>query len=167
MQGRLGDYGLAKLYQHGEELNTTRVIGTLGYSELARVVVPTSSSDVCNNGVVILEVGVREETNRAGGVTGGGGSDRLGEGALREREGGSSGRHPSIKVQYEAGEMELLLKFGLASCHQDLQRRPTMKEAVVLLVGKQAHPKNYQNFERVRTKLYQKDLMHVPSTSSF
>lgn len=31
MRGRLGDFGLAKLYQHGEVPNTTRVVGTLGY----------------------------------------------------------------------------------------------------------------------------------------
>ncbi|KAI3941225.1 hypothetical protein MKX01_029799 [Papaver californicum] len=31
MRGRLGDFGLAKLYQHGQVPGTTRVVGTLGY----------------------------------------------------------------------------------------------------------------------------------------
>ncbi|XP_059664246.1 L-type lectin-domain containing receptor kinase S.1-like [Cornus florida] len=31
MRGRLGDFGLAKLYTQGEVPNTTRVVGTLGY----------------------------------------------------------------------------------------------------------------------------------------
>jgi serine/threonine protein kinase len=58
MRGRLGDFGLVKLYQHGEVPNTTRVVGTLGYlaPELGRVVAPTSASNVYSFGVVILEV---------------------------------------------------------------------------------------------------------------
>ncbi|KAK7271075.1 hypothetical protein RJT34_26684 [Clitoria ternatea] len=58
MRGRLGDFGLAMLYQHGEVLNTTRVVGTLGYLalELATVTTPTSASDVYNFGVLLLEV---------------------------------------------------------------------------------------------------------------
>jgi serine/threonine protein kinase len=58
MRGRLGDFGLVKLYQHGEVPNTTRVVGTLGYlaPELGRMVAPTSASNVYSFGVVILEV---------------------------------------------------------------------------------------------------------------
>ncbi|KAF3437518.1 hypothetical protein FNV43_RR20272 [Rhamnella rubrinervis] len=59
MRGRLGDFGLAKLYQHGEVPNTTRVVGTLGYlaPELATIAAPTAASDVYSFGVVVLEVG--------------------------------------------------------------------------------------------------------------
>lgn len=58
MRGRLGDFGLAKLYQHGEVPNTTRVVGTLGYlaPELATMASPTAASDVYSFGVVLLEV---------------------------------------------------------------------------------------------------------------
>lgn len=31
MNGRLGDFGLARLYEHGKNPQTTRVVGTLGY----------------------------------------------------------------------------------------------------------------------------------------
>ncbi|KAL0402799.1 UNVERIFIED_CONTAM: L-type lectin-domain containing receptor kinase S.4 [Sesamum radiatum] len=31
MNGRLGDFGFAKLYEHGANPNTTKVVGTLGY----------------------------------------------------------------------------------------------------------------------------------------
>ncbi|XVE85037.1 hypothetical protein DITRI_Ditri17bG0060300 [Diplodiscus trichospermus] len=66
-RGRLGDFGLAKLYEHGQFPNTTRVVGTLGYlaSELATAAVPTTASDVCSFGVVVLEMAadarIREE----------------------------------------------------------------------------------------------------------
>ncbi|KAJ1400953.1 Serine/threonine-protein kinase, active site [Sesbania bispinosa] len=48
MNGRLGDFGLAKLYEHGANPNTTCVVGTLGYlaPELTRTGKPTTSSDV-------------------------------------------------------------------------------------------------------------------------
>ncbi|KAB1215661.1 L-type lectin-domain containing receptor kinase S.1 [Morella rubra] len=139
MQGRLGDFGLAKLYQHGEVPNTTRVVGTLGYlaPELATVAVPTSSSDVYSYGVVILEVACgrkpielsasEEETVLIEWVRELYVNGKVGEAA-----------DPRIRGQYEAGEMELLLKLGLACCHPDPQRRPTMKDVVALLVGEQA-----------------------------
>jgi len=44
---------------------------------------------------------------------------------------------PTIRGQYEAEEMEMVLKLGLACCHPEPQRRPTMKEVVALLVGEQ------------------------------
>ncbi|GFQ03905.1 L-type lectin-domain containing receptor kinase s.1 [Phtheirospermum japonicum] len=43
MRGRLGDFGLMKLYTHGEAPNKTRVVGTLGY--LAPEVVTLAGTD--------------------------------------------------------------------------------------------------------------------------
>lgn len=139
MRGRLGDFGLAKLYQHGEVPNTTRVVGTLGYlaPELATMASPTAASDVYSFGVVLLEVAcgrkpiemeaaedevvlidwVRELYARG----------RVGEAADRRLEG-----------QYEEEQMEVALKLGLACCHPDPQRRPSMKEIVAVLVGESA-----------------------------
>jgi len=56
--GRLSDFGLAKLYEHGSNANTTRVVGTLGYlaAELCRTGKPTTSSDVYAFGALLLEV---------------------------------------------------------------------------------------------------------------
>ena len=58
MNGRLGDFGLAKLYEHGSNPSTTRVVGTLGYlaPELTRTGKPTTSSDVYAFGALVLEV---------------------------------------------------------------------------------------------------------------
>lgn len=58
LNGRLGDFGLAKLYDHGSNPSTTRVVGTLGYMapELTRTGKPTTSSDVFAFGAFLLEV---------------------------------------------------------------------------------------------------------------
>jgi hypothetical protein len=136
MRGRLGDFGLAKLYQHGEVPNTTRVVGTLGYlaPELARVAAPTSASDVYSFGVVILEVAcgrrpidmaaTEEEVVLMEWVR-----ELYGQGKVSEAA------DPTMRGQYEAEEMEMVLKLGLACCHPEPQRRPTMKEVVALLLG--------------------------------
>ncbi|XP_031261430.1 L-type lectin-domain containing receptor kinase S.1 [Pistacia vera] len=140
MRGRLGDFGLAKLYQQGEVPNTTRVVGTLGYlaPELATVSAPTSASDVYSFGVVILEVAcgrrpidMTAETDEEAVLT-----DWVrefyGQGRICEA---ADGR---IREEYEVEEMELILKLGLVCCHPDPQRRPSMKEVVAVLVGKEA-----------------------------
>lgn len=58
LNGRLGDFGLAKLYEHGANPSTTRVVGTLGYlaPELTKTGKPTTSSDVFAFGALLLEV---------------------------------------------------------------------------------------------------------------
>lgn len=136
MRGRLGDFGLAKLYQQGEVPNTTRVVGTLGYlaPELATVAVPTSASDVYSFGVVLLEVAcgrrpietsaTEEEVVLIDWVR-----DLYARGRVWEAA------DPRIKREYEVGDMEMVLKLGLACCHPEPQRRPTMKEVVAVLVG--------------------------------
>ncbi|XP_065854181.1 L-type lectin-domain containing receptor kinase S.4-like [Euphorbia lathyris] len=58
LTGRLGDFGLARLYEHGSNPGTTRVVGTLGYlaPELPRTGKATTSSDVYAYGALLLEV---------------------------------------------------------------------------------------------------------------
>ncbi|XP_061364877.1 L-type lectin-domain containing receptor kinase S.1 [Gastrolobium bilobum] len=143
MRGRLGDFGLAKLYQHGEVPNTTRVVGTLGYlaPELATVASPTSASDVYSFGVVLLEVACgrrpietslpEEEMVLVDWVR-----DFYAKGCAVEAA------DSRIKGEYDVGDMEMVLKLGLACCHPDPLRRPTIKEVVALLLGEEVaeHP---------------------------
>ncbi|KAJ3700270.1 hypothetical protein LUZ61_003975 [Rhynchospora tenuis] len=58
MTPKLGDFGLAKLYEHGTKPNTTRAAGTLGYMapELLHMGKATTCSDVFVFGVLLLEV---------------------------------------------------------------------------------------------------------------
>ena len=137
MRGRLGDFGLAKLYQHGEVPNTTRVVGTLGYlaPELAKLTAPTSASDVYGFGVVILEVAcgrrpiemAAEDEDEA--VLIDWVRELYGKGKVCESA------DQRLRGEYEVEEMEMVLKLGLACCHPDPLRRPNMKEVVAVLVG--------------------------------
>ncbi|KAE8653694.1 L-type lectin-domain containing receptor kinase S.4 [Hibiscus syriacus] len=58
LNGRLGDFGLAKLYEHGTNPSTTMVVGTLGYlaPELTKTGKPTMATDVFAFGALLLEV---------------------------------------------------------------------------------------------------------------
>ncbi|KAL0344431.1 UNVERIFIED_CONTAM: putative L-type lectin-domain containing receptor kinase VI.1 [Sesamum radiatum] len=58
MNARLGDFGLARLYDHGKNSHTTNVVGTIGYiaPELARTGKASKSSDVFAYGILLLEV---------------------------------------------------------------------------------------------------------------
>ncbi|CAN6197898.1 unnamed protein product [Urochloa humidicola] len=58
LNGRLGDFGLAKSYHHGADPQTTRVVGTIGYlaPELARTGKASPLTDVFAFGMFLLEV---------------------------------------------------------------------------------------------------------------
>ena len=58
MNGRLGDFGLARLYDHGTDPQTTHVVGTMGYiaPELTRMGRASTLTDVFAFGVFLLEV---------------------------------------------------------------------------------------------------------------
>ncbi|OAY30818.1 L-type lectin-domain containing receptor kinase S.1 [Manihot esculenta] len=137
MRGRLGDFGLAKLYSHNEVPNTTRVVGTLGYlaPELATIAVPTAASDVYSFGVVILEVASGRKPIEMGKDEE---EDRVLIDCVRELyvEGKLvEAADERMQGEYGVEEMEMVLKLGLACCHPDPQKRPSMKEVVALLVG--------------------------------
>ncbi|KAK0585693.1 hypothetical protein LWI29_032532 [Acer saccharum] len=55
---RLGDFGLARLFDHGKISHTTDVMGTIGYiaPELARTGKASACTDVFAYGVLLLEI---------------------------------------------------------------------------------------------------------------
>ncbi|KAK1359664.1 Non-specific serine/threonine protein kinase [Heracleum sosnowskyi] len=138
MKGRLGDFGLSKLYAHGEAPHTTRVVGTLGYMapELATSLSPTAASDVYSYGVVVLEVmtGRRPIEMRPD-------SDNdllllvdLVKYKYEERN-LLAVADERIRGEYEEETMEAILKIGLACCNPKAALRPDMGQVVSLLVG--------------------------------
>jgi len=58
MNGRLGDFGLARLYDHGTDPQTTHVVGTMGYlaPELIRTGKSSKLTDVFAFGAFLLEI---------------------------------------------------------------------------------------------------------------
>ncbi|PON81137.1 Serine/threonine protein kinase [Trema orientale] len=58
LNAKLGDFGLARIYEHGNNPDTANIVGTPGYMapELTRTGKATSSTDVYSYGILLLEV---------------------------------------------------------------------------------------------------------------
>ncbi|KAG2723780.1 hypothetical protein I3760_02G185800 [Carya illinoinensis] len=131
--GRLSDFGLAKLYEHGSNPCTTRVVGTLGYlaPELVRTGKPTTSSDLFAFGALLLEMAcgrrpidsktspdqeaillvdwVRQKWN---------------EGAILDVV------DPRLEGNFDRVEAVLVLKLGLICSNDAPEARPTTRQLV-------------------------------------
>ncbi|KAM0948312.1 putative protein kinase RLK-Pelle-L-LEC family [Dioscorea sansibarensis] len=136
LNGRLGDFGLAKLCEHGANPSTTRVVGTLGYlaPELTRTGKATTSTDVFAFGALVLEVvcGRRPIEPKAS-------PEEL---VLVDWVWGLSaaGRWTEVvdkrmKGEYDRLEAEVALKVGLMCSHPSATARPRMRNVVRYLDG--------------------------------
>ncbi|KAL4575076.1 hypothetical protein LXL04_021917 [Taraxacum kok-saghyz] len=136
LNGRLGDFGLAKLYDHGSHPTTTKVVGTLGYlaPELTRTGKPTTSSDVFAFGALLLEVvcgrrpiepkALPEELILVDWVF-----DKWREGGLLEVV------DSRLKGEFDKTEVMMVLKLGLMCSHDEPTFRPSMRHVVRCLQG--------------------------------
>ncbi|XP_060201992.1 L-type lectin-domain containing receptor kinase IV.1-like [Lycium barbarum] len=141
VNGRLGDFGLARLYGHGTDPQTTRVVGTLGYlaPEHTRTGRATPSTDVFSFGAFLLEVacGRRPIQPRQDG------DDFIlvdwvfscwNRGNILEAV------DPNIGIDFVPGQVELVLKLGLFCSHSEPSFRPTMRQILLFLDGVVALP---------------------------
>uniref|UniRef100_A0ACD5USR6 Uncharacterized protein n=1 Tax=Avena sativa TaxID=4498 RepID=A0ACD5USR6_AVESA len=150
MNARLGDFGLARLYDHGTDPHTTHVVGTMGYlaPELGHTGKASKASDVFAFGAFMLEVAcgrkpvVQDARDnhlvlvdwvldqwRAGTVTG----------TIDPRLGGDFVEH----------EASLVLRLGLLCSHPLPGARPTTRQVVQYLDGDLNLPElspTYQSF---------------------
>ena len=142
MNGRLGDFGLARLYDHGTDPQTTHVVGTMGYlaPELVRTGKATPSTDVFSFGVFLLEVAcgrrpIDRDVDRDGRVV-------LVDWVIEHHRNGSvlDVVDPRLVGKYEAEEATLVLKLGLMCAHPWPNVRPTMRRVVQYLDSDQTAP---------------------------
>ncbi|CAL4938603.1 unnamed protein product [Urochloa decumbens] len=152
MNGCLGDFGLAKLYNHGTNPRTTHVVGTMGYlsPELLRTGKASPGTDVFAFGMFLLEVTcgrrplehdqvvlldwVLEHWNR---------------GAILETV------DPRLCGEYITEEAGLVLKLGLLCLQPMPNARPSMRQVLQYLEGTVAVP------EMTMTNLDYSSLMFV------
>lgn len=136
LNGRVGDFGLARLYEHGSNPGTTRVVGTLGYlaPELSRTGKATTNSDVFAFGALLLEVtcgrrpieakALPEELVLVDWVW-----DKWTEGRILEAV------DSRLTGQYDEGEVVMVLKLGLLCSSYSPTARPSMRQVVRYLEG--------------------------------
>lgn len=131
LNGRLGDFGLARLYDHGTDPQTTHVVGTLGYlaPEHTRTGKATTRTDVYAFGAFLLEVACGRRPIAPM-------EDLIlvdwvfffwNRGEILQAS------DPKLGVDYNAEEMELVLKLGLMCSHSEPNARPSMPQVVQYL----------------------------------
>ncbi|XP_022573287.2 L-type lectin-domain containing receptor kinase V.4-like isoform X1 [Brassica napus] len=134
MDARLGDFGLAKLYDQGFVPHTSRVIGTIGYiaPELIRSGRATTGTDVYAFGLFMLEVSCgrrliepRAPSNEA----------VLAEWTLECWESGDilEAASERLRGEQDREQVELVLKLGVLCSHQVATIRPDMSKVIKIL----------------------------------
>ncbi|KAG6631393.1 hypothetical protein CIPAW_13G089800 [Carya illinoinensis] len=126
MNGRLGDFGLARLYDHDTNSQTTHVAGIIGYlaPELTRTGRATTYTDVFAFGAFMLEVACGMRPIEPKGMP-----EELSKGDILRAS------DPRLEGNYEVEEMVLILKLGLLCSHVDPATRPSMRRVMQFLNG--------------------------------
>ncbi|XP_062011631.1 L-type lectin-domain containing receptor kinase IX.1-like [Rosa rugosa] len=138
---KLGDFGLARLVDHGKLSQTTIVAGTRGYMALEYVTTGKASkqSDVYSFGVVALEIACgrkpidlnleNSQVEMVEWVWG-----LYGEGKIIEAA------DPKLCGDFDEKQMECLMMVGLWCAHPDYNMRPSMQQAIQVLTYEVAWP---------------------------
>ncbi|KAH7442789.1 hypothetical protein KP509_02G002200 [Ceratopteris richardii] len=142
MNAKLGDFGLARLYEHGQNPHTTKVVGTLGYMapEFARTGKATPSTDVYSFGILLLEV---MTARRPFELHGPHHPDFLlveGLWELYMNEKLLEAADKKLEGLFNPKEMEKILMLGLLCTHPDPSVRPTMQQVLQTLRGHEHLP---------------------------
>ncbi|MCL7026455.1 hypothetical protein MKW94_008663 [Papaver nudicaule] len=135
MNARLGDFGLAKLYDHGAGTGpTSRVVGTPGYiaPEMPQIGIPSKETDVYAFGAFLLEVACGRRPNWV--VERGLGLVNWVSSCMKE-DAILNAVDPRLGGEYVVQEMVLVLKLGLLCCHNDPTSRPSMFKVMQFLDG--------------------------------
>ncbi|XP_021848015.1 L-type lectin-domain containing receptor kinase IV.2-like [Spinacia oleracea] len=134
MNARLGDFGLARLYDHGSNPQTTHVVGTVGYlaPELTRKGKATTCTDVFSFGVFILEVACGRSPIT---LNGSNAETYLIEWVYECWKTGVliEAGDPKLGGNYVVDEMELILRLGMFCCHPRPEGRPNMRQVMQFL----------------------------------
>ena len=134
--GRLGDFGLARLYDHGTDPQTTHIVGTTGYlaPELSRTGKATTATDVFAFGAFLLEVAcgrrpvdIHAQTEEV----------ILIDWVLASWQKGLvlETRDTRLGNDCSSYEVELVLKLGLLCSNPVPASRPSMRQVVQYLEG--------------------------------
>ncbi|VAI44066.1 unnamed protein product [Triticum turgidum subsp. durum] len=136
MNGRLGDFGLAMLYDHSADPETSHVVGTIGYlaPEIGRTSKATILTDVFAFGIFVLEVTCGQKPIMQGSK-----DDQLmlADWVVEHWNRGSLVETVDTKLQgeYDVDEACVVLKVGLLCSHPFPEARPTMRQVLQYVNG--------------------------------
>ncbi|KAI4354544.1 hypothetical protein L6164_003396 [Bauhinia variegata] len=168
LNGRLGDFGLARLYEHGANPSTTRVVGTLGYlaPELPRTGKATTSSDVFAFGALLLEVvcgrrpiepkAMPEELVLVDWVW-----ERYREGRVLDVV------DPKLNGDFDESEVITVVKLGLMCSNDVPSARPGMRQIVRYLDGEVGVPEDVRKPGEIPQREGFDEFLHSLASSSF
>ncbi|CAH9075661.1 unnamed protein product [Cuscuta epithymum] len=134
---KLGDFGLAEVFDKCRARDSTVPAGTMGYiaPEYAFSGVPTVKTDVYSFGVVVLEVASgRRPVDENGVVI----TDWVWD--LWERSRVTEAADPRLAGRFDREEMGRVVMVGLGCVHPDHEKRPTAREAARMLKGEAPVP---------------------------
>uniref|UniRef100_A0A452XQM2 non-specific serine/threonine protein kinase n=1 Tax=Aegilops tauschii subsp. strangulata TaxID=200361 RepID=A0A452XQM2_AEGTS len=141
MNGRLGDFGLARLYDHGTDMQTTHVVGTIGYlaPELICTGKATPLTDVFAFGIFLLEVACGQRPVNSNARVN---QPLLVDWVLEHWNKGSLAEAVDTRLQndYNVDEACLVLKLGLLCAHPFTNARPNMQSIMRYLAGESQLP---------------------------
>ncbi|KAI3963123.1 hypothetical protein MKW92_003848 [Papaver armeniacum] len=140
MNPRLGDFGLAMLFDHGTcDAPTSRVVGTPGYlaPEMTKSGMASTSTDVYAFGVFLLEVATGKRPVELNTAITGEGLIYLVDWALSNWRKGTmlDTADRNLGGEYVVEQMELALRLGLLCTHTDPEHRPSMRRVMQYLSG--------------------------------
>jgi len=168
LNGRLGDFGLARLYEHGANPSTTRVVGTLGYlaPEVPRTGKATPGSDVFAFGALLLEVasGLRPLDPKAMP------EDLVLVDCVWNKY--KQGRildvvDPRLNGDFNEREVLMVLKLGLLCSNGSATARPSMRQVVRFLEGEVGVPDELSRPGETCSQEGFDEFLHLLESSSF
>ncbi|KAK3206325.1 hypothetical protein Dsin_020371 [Dipteronia sinensis] len=127
LNGKLGDFGVARLHDHGSNSQTTKLVGTIGYMapELPTTEKASTSTDVYSFGVFMLEVASGKRPMEQRGFV----IDCWRRGAILDAS------DPILEGTFPEDQMELVLELGLFCSHSNQTARPSMRQVMQYLDG--------------------------------
>ncbi|CAH2042789.1 unnamed protein product [Thlaspi arvense] len=135
MNGRLGDFGLARVYGPGQVASTTKVVGTVGYlaPEVIKSGQASTQTDVFGFGILVLEVMCGRRPIEEG-------KPYLVSWVWELMEQGKIVYALDERLRATGGfdeeQVEMVLQLGLLCAHPEAHARPTMRHVLTVLEGK-------------------------------
>ncbi|XP_062189171.1 L-type lectin-domain containing receptor kinase SIT2-like [Phragmites australis] len=171
MNGRLGDFGLAMLYDHSANPQTSHVVGTIGYlaPEIGRTSKATTLTDIFAFGIFVLEVTCGQKPIMQDSEDN---NIMLVDWVVEHWNKGSLIETMDTKLQgdYNVDEACVALKVGLLCSHPLPEARPSMRQVLQYLNGETPVPElvpaqlSFQMLAVMQNQGFDSYIMSYPSS---